>query len=317
MKSEMLMNEFNDKNGNIVEITSDFDFTNETVNYIKLTKLKKEIFDYSDENIDVMKKYLMYKMNFESQDPDLKSYLLQEIYKDKWDEKYLKTCLRNKNSVYSDAMTSAQTLLNKFYETVCSEEWEKYKKKNTKIKYCSKSAMNEIFNAKEKEFPMFEKYFKNDTEVTRFIHMYHTIGNYIPVPMNFNASRSGEFADHDMWDLTLVKIYEYYQNKERNVSFSEYDKTLMELVFVDNIVIPLKNWLESFKTWKKFIRENYLQDYVELQGDWPIRKDLTELHNWENSEPKDYLKYFKIITEIIEKRGERILFGNKVEIKDE
>lgn len=334
------MSKYNDKNGNIVEVNKDYDFTNETVAY-----LKKSL-DKSDPKLEKVERYLkqepgierhiLYKMNFTSQDPDEKSHLLQQVYKDKWNAKYLEVCKKEKEYVHSDTMTSVQDLLNKFYETVCSTEWEKYKDKWKKeikkeVKHCSKAGMDRIINdIKEhgvnENNKMFNKYFKENKIIIDFIKYYHTIGNYIPVPHNFNSKRSGpgKHADYDMWDLTLTKIYDYYKYiKEKNKKAA--NDALKDLLHIKNfdesnegVFKSTEKWLKEFKSWPIFIRENYLQDFVNLKNsDWPIKDEFKKFHNWDNRFPNDCLGYFKCVTKTIIKRADNILKGKKIEIKDE
>ncbi len=270
-------------------------------------------------------KYLEYRLSKNSKkDPDLASKKLQEVYKEKW-KRYQDPRI---TSVYSDTMTSAQALISHYYLEECAEEWEHYKKQFScpKAKYPSAISMNNIVGH-IKEYPKFKKIFMDETEekyqcVREFISLYHTIGNYIPVPEYFNSNRSGNYANHDMWDLTLLKISDYFKFREDKNEQASI-QSLKELLHlnVDNttnrcVLDKTKHWLDSFQDWKEFIRENYLQDYVDLEHDWIIKKEFTDIHTWENPFPEgNYLTYFELLTKVIKARGNNILLGKKV--KDE
>jgi len=51
-------------------------------------------------------------------------------------------------------------------------------------------------------------------EIERLAKNHHTIGNMIPVPTGFNVGRASEMAKYDFWDLTMLKIWEWYQHKD-------------------------------------------------------------------------------------------------------
>lgn len=42
--------------------------------------------------------------------------------------------------------------------------------------------------------PAFKKLLEESEDLKNFIKMYHTLGNYIPVPYGFNSARSGYFT---------------------------------------------------------------------------------------------------------------------------
>lgn len=328
------MNKYEDKNGNIVN--EDYDFTIETASKIKRGRQSEELKSLqtpNTENKDIFKKYIIYRKYGKIMDPDSNSELLQKIYNDHWEKEYLKKCIDNERNienlitVHSDTMTSAQTLLNKFYETVCDQEWKKYKKNHKKVKFCSQGAMMNILTeikGGSKDYPMFEEYFLDDTSnVAQFLRYYHTIGNYIPVPQKFNNSRSGSYGSHDRWNLTLSKIEKYYQIDNRDPIIKDDSKILMELLFSYNGFFHAKEWLDSFGSWKVFISENYLQDYVDTkEKSWPIKEEFKKFNDWDNPLPdhllyEDYDKYFKLVVETIKARGNNILLGKKEKVEDE
>lgn len=298
--------EYIDKYKNKVVIDKEYDFTSETIGYKRSSILKNKFFN---EETSAIEKHSIY-CQFSNVDPDNYSILLQKVYKDRWDERYLKTCIKDEkeNIYYSDVMTSLQGLLNSFYKKVCS-------------KNLNKSLMIKIVKDMKKspeEYKEFIEYFINNEKITNFIKCYHTIGNYIPVPRYFNTNRSGNYADHDMWDLTLIKIYDYYHKEKKSSVISDSDKVLMELLFSDKKFESVKNWLDSFGDWKPFIEENYLQDFV-YKETGKIREEFINIHNWNKTYPEtesSFLDYFELLTDTINKRSKRIINKEKEEIKD-
>ena len=292
-------------------IDINYDFTEETAtNYLKQIddKTKKELLEKYLKSKNTFEKYIIYR-ELKCIDPDDKSKLLQEIYFNKWDKKYLNACIKKDNIVFSDTMTSVQGLINNYYMALTKEnegiknEWIKYKQDNDLNKGAHFSEKSMIYMYKNiKKYPCFEKEIVNNKSMVNFISKYHTIGNYIPVPNNFNCARSGHFSKHDMWDLTLIKICEYYNNHS--------EQTLKELLHIKEltkenkiIIENTKKWLDTYKDDKEFIAKNYLKVYITK------KEELNKIHNWKNSYPKldDYNKYFEILSEIIEIRGNDII----------
>ena len=298
------------------KITAVYDFTDDTLGSSKINPTNYEEY----EKAKGLERYLMYRLSSNpGKDPDNHSIKLKLFYRTKY-PKYAKSDLKD---IYSDTMTSAQTLLSAFYIKEAPEEWKHFKEVFCpKAKGLSAVAMSNILT-KIDEFPKFKAIFVSTTKkyvnVREFINLYHTIGNYIPVAKYFNSNRSGAGASaiHDMWDLTLTKIFNYYQLMKVN-KIEEADYSLQELLHLKKmdkksreILQSTKDWLDSYQSWKNFIKENYLQDYVDINTkDWNIILEFTSIHNWDNPyEIEDYLAYFKLLVETIEKRADRILKG--------
>lgn len=147
-------------------------------------------------------------------------------------------------------------------------------------------------------------------EIENLAKNYHTIGNMIPVPTGFNIGRAGKMAKYDFWDLTMLKIWEWYQHKEYCRGCNNCDKALEELLFNNNDSINhCKRWLVKFPLWKDFVEENYLNCYVDKDSYDPIV--FWEAHNLENAElPTDegaFLKYLKLLNILIEERNGQML----------
>lgn len=300
------------------KIKENYDFTDETAN-----NLLCKINTYMNNQTTTFEKYIIYKMYLECIDPDVMSDQLQEIYKKKWDEKYLNSCRKARNSVFSDTMTSVQGLLHSYYGSeLCNkndkikDEIKKYKEENNLKSFSfSKNTMFTMFT-EIKKYPEFEKTIAVKDEVNDFISRYHTIGNYIPVPQYFNKNRSSNkgigrgWKNYDMWDLTLLKIIEYYDLKKEN---KDAVNVLMQLLHCSDknsgIIVSAKNWLDSYENKKEFIDMNYLNPYVNKE--YNIKNDFRKIHTWENPEPIDHIKYFKMISEAIDERANLILREEK------
>ena len=119
----------------------------------------------------------------------------------------------------------------------------------------------------------------------KFLDLCHTIGNYCPVPVGFNASRSGYKALHDYWDLTLMKIRKWYREKD--------DAILVELLHQRcEALSNCKEWLIWFEKnakekgkkdgWHNFVDTLFMQDYVKdyEKGNYEV-KPFWEGHTWE------------------------------------
>lgn len=280
-----------------------FDFTDEVLRNIqvkgKYINLKKK---YLNKDINILEKYILYKTEFKI-DPDAKKGLLKEIYSKLWDKEILDCCKSNSRVYFSDTMTSVQGLLNGYYVISCPTEWKNYSK-NKEVQYYGIKVFKDMFNNKDKYLKYNKKVFHNQ-EVINFIKYYHTLGNYIPVPKGFNEYRAGFYASHDMWDITLEKIKEYYDEK---LKISKSLEPILELLHISNNTINNTIiWLDSFGSWENFVDCNYLKEennhknYV--NKNYKINK-LAE-HNFLNPNLKseeEYLNYFKKITEIIRGR---------------
>lgn len=137
--------------------------------------------------------------------------------------------------------------------------------------------------------------------ITDFMKVVYTIGNFIPVPLapNFNLGRSR--LCHDYWDLTLLAIYRHYEkNNEDN---SESWRGLLSREGV-------KHWLDRYGSWGAFVEGNFLQDFVEQEGNgYGKPKELWAGHFDGGGLPKNeeqFKAFFTNSTEWITARGTRI-----------
>lgn len=150
--------------------------------------------------------------------------------------------------------------------------------------------------------------------ITEFMRVVYTIGNFIPVPFtpnqkkdNFNTRRNSLCKDY--WDLTLLAIYQYY--KEKNVKNSGGWKDLLSRECV-------KHWLDRYGSWDAFVEGNFLQDFVNREGDYYGEpRPLWEGHFDGNVLPKNeqqFKAFFTNATEWITERSKKIAetLGTKV-----
>ena len=292
------------------EIVS-FDFSDEVLRNkrVRGDKYKALNEEYLNKNIDIFRKYILYKKDFNKCDPDTNGGLLKDIYEEVWDDKIdnkiLNSCSsNNKTKYYSDTMTSVQNLLSNYYISLCSDEWDDYKKEHSDVQYFSIEIFKEMFE-NDKKYPKFKKAFENE-KVREFVKHYHTLGNYIPVPYGFNKARSGSFASHDMWDITLEKIKEYYHIRKQSKDISKSLEVILELLHMKDTINKTINWLDSFGTWENFVDKNFLMENDKNKNYVDKSYNIIKLanHHFSDSQIKsdEYLKYFEELTNIIKGR---------------
>lgn len=104
----------------------------------------------------------------------------------------------------------------------------------------------------------------NSYGAANYLKAAYTIGNFIPVPSGFQ--RRGMGPSKDYWDLALMCIYNYYAEKKRwPVAWPQY--TLTWLLSGNKKALPLcKEWLDSYKIWDAFVEGNFLQEFVNQEG---------------------------------------------------
>lgn len=299
-----------------LDISYDFDLFNDCLE-------EKELDEYKTKETAI-DKFIYYKEKAvparEKYDPDLASKKLQNVYKEKWNsvkfQRFMNEKMEenSKEKICSDTMTSVLMITNramKLYDENNEPKGQIKKLFKDIMKLSDKEVENQKHSlkvlsvvykdAKGKE--IIERLF-DSTGITRLLEMYHTIGNYCPVPCGFNGARSSDTCDakHDFWDLTLMKIRGYY--------ISGKEERLDELLHKKGNKEACKEWLEYFGKgecgWENFIISNYLTDYVDQDKEV---KPFWKSHDWENPLPNDLITLSIGVSEIadrIEKRGKRI-----------
>ena len=273
--------------------------------------LNETMHDIPDiENKAPLVKYIEYKRNGNTHDPDSKSEILQEIYKLLWGDLCSQWFMQKKNGrICSDNMTSAQNFVNQAMKKEAFLQKDKYKEcRENKQKY-STNFMIKVYekDKKEKDKELTELF--NEYNLNTLIRVYHTIGNYCPVPRFFNPARAGYMnADYDFWDLTLMKIKEYY-DADRNL---ENDSRIIydELFKTKKNPLPCKAWLDYFGSWEKFIDSNFFDDYVD--DDYNVIPFWTG-HGWDSKGFPDKKNELKDAVKAVKQRI--LLRGIKIECK--
>ena len=134
--------------------------------------------------------------------------------------------------------------------------------------------------------------------------IYHTVGNFIPIPegANFRPGSQGEAGNSDHYEFKLNIIKEFFDEESYLITEDEIDQILKRIdvgYSLSSSVWPssleknkLKKlinffqlrywiqleWKDGDKTWKDFVEENYLQDFVDSgssdSDDWkPLKFD--------------------------------------------
>lgn len=189
------------------------------------------------------------------EDPDSDSPLLQKIYGELWEEKYLEGCRGSKgitgetmNSIwttlYREYSWPKYTFLSKYVESRCKEE---------RKKSFLKMDFEEIFLKEDADKSEYVSEVDKIRGLRTYLESTHRLGNFIPVPEGCNLPRSRTLQDY--WDLTLKVIYDYYTHKADDIC---------KIVGVKN-VDKYKAWLDSFENWDNFVRKNYMRAFVKIK----------------------------------------------------
>jgi hypothetical protein len=169
----------------------------------------------------------------------------------------------------------------------------------------------------------YKKHFESNENIKeqteKFVKLYHTIGNMIPIPSYFNSERSGKGARYDFWNLTMQQIKKWYKNSK--------DESLKQLLNPDRdntkeqiSIAHCKKWLSHFTGWNDFVEQNHFQNFIQLVDGDEILKDedgcyipmtFWTNHSFESvtlpTKPDVFYKYLSVLNDAIEKRNEKIL----------
>lgn len=255
---------------------------------------------------EIRKKILDFCENAEeyrTEDPDSSSKLLQQVYKKLWPEFFEKSYMADgEGRIASDTMTSAQNKVNKVMNCFLKDRQlgSIYKGEHAYASTNSSIALTAVMG----------EYFHRKLHTTcpnlkMFLDLYHTIGNYCPVPAGFNGARSGYQANYDYWDLTLMKIREWFYNRD-----DEFNDQLLKCQLLHNHGDweKCKSWLNGFEKsrskkgkdgWHYFIDTLYMQDYVD--DNYHV-KPFWEGHSWRNIALPDSMEQMNKALETINTR---------------
>ena len=241
------------------------------------------------------------------------SRLIQYIYKKLWPEltarEFMKHPLNDNQNIWicSDTMTSAQQRMNDFFQVSAYSDFENVRTRIGKSQKYSLRLCIELYLEDKNKFK--EKL----SSMENFLNRWHMLGNYIPVSRRFNSARSGRYAVHDYWDLTLLKIQEYYKKRDNE---DEVWKILgEELLHGSGNALACKLWLDYFDSWENFIEKNYMQDFVD--GNYEVEL-FFDGHDWNNPKPKtpdECKELFERSSEMIKKRTNRMVDALTAKIK--
>lgn len=230
--------------------------------------------------------------------------LTREIYAKLWGNVHFSW---DKPFIYGETMTSIQAMLNILVEIDEKDFEQKYRNKHWS-KYMS---MVHVLNLYYSDPDFLNRLNDISPSIHVFANSVHTIGNFVPVPPGFNVARS----KYDYWDLTLVKIREwYFENDpdEKNAILSVLlEKARNKKTDKENCKIWLSlcgKGMDGMEGWKNFISTNYMHDFVAGDEAMPIM--FYENHSWIEPIPTtedDLNKIFDKCSELIYKRSQRMV----------
>ena len=236
------------------------------------------------------------------EDPDTDREKLQNIYKAIYEDNYLNITKDNEGRICGDTMNSITTTMSKYFRLIYADDEKYYRSKikgNGFINEYGKpyngslSQSLEIY-IREKDSEKLKKSISKDAK--NFIRYSHTLGNFIPVPAKtFNVPRAT--STNDYWDLTLLRIYNWYKENESSDKSLKKDAILKtvenecdcnknkELCLLlgrncANVKLCIK-WLCAFGSWKEFVEKNYMQSFVgkeDVNGNYGAPLELWEGH---------------------------------------
>ena len=296
--------------------------------YLEIDSLN---FDFTDDctkdlnykNMNGYAKYFAYKTQNNVNDPDSYSDLLQDIYKILWPGLEQKDFMKGKNRIHSDTMTSVQHTLTNYFKATFPNEIEEYMLNNPKQKFVSAKMCKAMYE----QYNTVSSTLDSNADLKRFISLYHTLGNYSPVPTKFNVARSGVgySSSYDYWDLTLMKIKKYFDLRKKNLS-SQLADAVNQIATLLHCAEPINNccaetinnclkWLDGYGSWNNFVHENFFQDYVDNEGEVI---PLCVGHSWENgcNEIGNYDEFFKNAWNRIEARSNRMINALKQKLEE-
>ncbi len=193
----------------------------------------------------------------EVKDPDSGSELVQKVYAALWD---YAPCMKTQG----ETLNSVNTTLNVFYNK------DHLKKINQEFNTKQQMSIYYILSRYFEHHDDFSQQRDNmlflwESEFEKFVSVYHTLGNFMPVPWGCNFPR-GSAKVHDYWDLTLLHIHQYYTagNSIEDIKAILSPKKVADY---DGLVKKYKEWLDSFGNWENFVNKNYLRAFVDYEHD--------------------------------------------------
>lgn len=269
--------------------------------------------DSSYKSMSGFTKYFAYKTLDNVKDPDSNSTLLQEIYKVLWPELEQKDYMRGKGWIHSDTMTSVQHTLAKYFEATFPNEVKEYLLNNPRQRFVSVRMCKSMYE----QFSTVSSYLDSNADLKQFVSLYHTLGNYSPVPTGFNVARSGVgySSNYDYWDLTLMKIKKYFDLRKKTFLKRADDVNQIAILFhYEETINNCMKWLDGYDSWNDFVEQYFFQDYVDDEGE--VIPFCTG-HSWKDgcNEVGDYDEFFKNAWNRIEARSNRMISALKKKLE--
>ncbi len=183
----------------------------------------------------------------------------------------------------SDTMTSFITIFNIYLRMKFNgdllKQYQQYFGKKVKSELARE--LWSYFNISK----WYEEWDDNDKAVieafNEFAKSTHTLANMALISKGLNKERSAH-GKYDFWDLTLMKIREFYLEQETHSD--KAGEKLLELSHnEDKIIDDCKKWLKHFgsnekQDWEDFVEQNCFKCYLENNE----VKPFFEGHYWEN-----------------------------------
>ena len=159
--------------------------------------------------------------------PDEYSVLLQKIFRCLWDFKLLDSEFMknrylklgdNKFVTYADCMTSVYVAVNLLFKIMYPKKFKDVVFNQRNYGWNGLCKIYKIYKGEEFSTKLKQEGFSHAVD---FIKLYHTIGNYCPVPWCFNSERSGydEEGKKEKWvdswdnpDIPADKLEEFFVN---------------------------------------------------------------------------------------------------------
>ncbi len=130
---------------------------------------------------------------------------------------------------------------------------------NCSIIYTTELYLNYDKNLRRKGISNFSlKKYLERIGAFKLIEVYHTLGNFIIIPKGWNKCRYSSLKDY--WDLTLLCIYNYYFKIED-------EKYCIEKISGKENKEQYEVYINTFESWEKFIKANFLESFVEIEKD--------------------------------------------------
>lgn len=293
-------------------------------NAIKCIHFVKSFVDkYLERNIDNIKHFSFLNLNtdikyhqpnIKIEQTDIKIYgdFLKVIYATRdckyWNHNYDK---QNNSYIDYDTMNLARAInYLLYYGKLPNLSWEdltwevQHGEVNTLTNVYRGETINS-FNTLIKE-NSYKEYFANNTklieQITDFMYKAFSIGNFMLLPnMNYGGKTLNTYKG-----LCLGDYSDRFFDSIKNKNTDEY---------IDKLIEANSFYFSKIDSFEKFIEVNYLQDYVDSNGD--LNYSFNPYYKYWNFDKSNNLdekeiyahfieKYIRIVTDKINKRAERI-----------